>query len=49
MEVLEEYELAIIKKQSEEYQEVRNSELLEVQRLQAAEERVAAEIQRRAR
>ncbi len=28
MEVLEEHELAIIKKQSEEYQEIRNSELI---------------------
>lgn len=29
MEVLEEHELAIIKAQSEEYQEIRNAELIE--------------------
>ena len=44
MEVLEEHELAIIKMQSEEYQEVRNAELVEAQRYEAAEARVAAEI-----
>jgi len=47
MEVLEEHELQIIKEQSEEYQEVRNAELIEAQRYEAAEARIAAEIQRR--
>lgn len=47
MEVLEENELAIIKQQSKEYQEIRNAELIEAQRLEAAEARVAAEISRR--
>lgn len=48
MEVLEEHELAIIKQQSEEYQEIRNAELIEAQRYERAEARVAAEISRRA-
>ncbi len=47
MEVLEENELAIIKLQSKEYQEIRNAELIEAQRFEAAEARVAAEISRR--
>lgn len=47
MEVLEEHELAIIKQQSEEYQQVRNAELIEAQRMEAAEQRVAEEIARR--
>jgi len=47
MEVLEEKELAIIKAQSKEYQEIRNAELIEAQRFEAAEARVAAEIARR--
>ena len=47
MEVLEENELAIIKQQSKEYQEIRNAELIEAQRFEAAEARVAAEISRR--
>ena len=48
MEVLEEHELAIIKQQSEEYQQVRNAELVEAQRFEAAETRVEQEIARRA-
>ena len=48
MEVIEENELAIIKLQSEEYQEIRNAELIEAQRCEAAEARVGAEIARRA-
>lgn len=48
MEVLEEHELAIIKQQSDEYQEIRNAELIEAQRYEAAEQRVAEEISRRA-
>jgi radial spoke head protein 3 len=48
MEVLEEHELQIIKEQSEEYQEIRNAELIEAQRFEAAEQRVADEISRRA-
>lgn len=47
MEVLEENELSIIKQQSKEYQEIRNAELIEAQRFEAAEARVAAEISRR--
>jgi hypothetical protein len=47
MEVLEEHELSIIKQQSKEYQEIRNAELIEAQRFEAAEARVAAEIARR--
>lgn len=47
MEVLEERELAIIKMQAKEYQEIRNAELIEAQRFEAAEARVAAEISRR--
>jgi hypothetical protein len=47
MEVLEEHELQIIKDQSEEYQMVRNAELIEAQRFEAAEARIAAEISRR--
>ena len=47
MEVLEEHELAIIKQQAEEYQLVRNAELIEAQRYEAAETRIAEEIARR--
>lgn len=47
MEVLEENELAIIKQQAKEYQEIRDAELIEAQRYEAAEARVAAEISRR--
>ena len=47
MEVLEEHELAIIKQQAEEYQQIRNAELIEAQRFEAAEQRVAEEIFRR--
>lgn len=48
MEVLEEHELRIIKSQSEQFQEIRNAELIEAQRYEAAEGRVAAEVNRRA-
>lgn len=47
MEVLEENELLIIKQQAKEYQEIRDAELIEAQRYEAAEARVAAEISRR--
>ena len=47
MEVLEEEELAVMKAQAKEYEEVRNAELIEAQRFEAAEARVAAEISRR--
>lgn len=39
MMVLEDEELRIIKEQAKEYQEVRNAELIEAQRLEAAEMR----------
>ena len=48
MEVLEEEELTIMKGQKKEYEEVRNAELIEAQRFEAAEARVAAEKSRRA-
>ena len=48
MEVLEENELAIMKQQKKEYEEVRNAELIEAQRFEAAEARVKAEQERRA-
>ena len=48
MEVLEEEELRIIKAQQKEYEEVRNAELIEAQRFEAAELRVKQETQRRA-
>lgn len=35
--VLEEEELRIIKQQQKEYEEIRNAELIEAQRLEAAE------------
>lgn len=47
MEVLEEHELVLIKQQSEEYQQLRNAELIQAQRFEAAEQRVAEEIYRR--
>lgn len=47
MEVLEEHELAIIKLQQKEYSEIRNAELIEAQRFEAAENRVSNEISRR--
>lgn len=37
MEALEEEELRIIKEQQKEYEEVRNAELVEAQRFEAAE------------
>ena len=46
-EVLEEDELAIIKQQSFDYSELRNAELIEAQKFEAAEARVAAELSRR--
>ena len=48
MEVLEETELAIMKHQKKQYEEVRNAELIEAQRFEAAEARVKAERGRRA-
>jgi len=48
MEVLEETELAIMKTQKKQYEEVRNAELIEAQRFEAAEARVKAEKERRA-
>lgn len=47
MEVLEETELAIMKHQKKQYEEVRNAELIEAQRFEAAEARVKAEKERR--
>ena len=47
MEVLEETELAIMKFQKKEYEEVRNAELIEAQRFEAAEARVKSEKERR--
>ena len=48
MEVLEENEIAIMKKQKKEYEEIRNAELIEAQRFEAAEARFKAEKERRA-
>jgi hypothetical protein len=48
MEVLEEEELRIVKAQQKEYEEVRNAELVEAQRFEAAELRQKQEQQRRA-
>ena len=47
MEVLEEEELKIIKQQQKEYEEIRNAELIEAQRFEAAELRVKQEVDRR--
>ena len=47
MEVLVEEECKIIKWQAKEYEEVRNAELIEAQRFEAAELRVKQEIDRR--
>lgn len=47
MEVLEENELKIMDNQKKEYEEVRNAELIEAQRFEAAEARVKAEQDRR--
>ena len=47
MEVLEENELKIMDDQKKEYEEVRNAELIEAQRFEAAEARVKAEQDRR--
>ena len=49
MEVLEENELRIMDHQKKEYEEVRNAELIEAQRFEAAEARVKAEQDRRKR
>ena len=47
MEVLEENELRIMDNQKKEYEEIRNAELIEAQRFEAAEARVKAEQERR--
>ena len=47
MEVLEEEELKIMKEQKKEYEEIRNAELIEAQRFEAAEGRVKSETDRR--
>lgn len=47
MEVLEEEELRIMDEQKNEYEEVRNAELIEAQRFEAAEARIKAETDRR--
>lgn len=47
MEVLMEEELKIMKVQAKEYDEIRNAELIEAQRFEAAEKRVKEEIDRR--
>lgn len=47
MEVLVEEELKIMKQQAKEYAEIRNAELIEAQRFEAAEQRVKEEIDRR--
>ena len=47
MEVLMEEELRIMKVQQKEYEEIRNAELIEAQRFEAAEQRVKEEIERR--
>jgi len=47
MEVLEEEELASISRHQEEFEQLRNAELLEVQRMEAAEKRRADELERR--
>ena len=44
MEVLEEEELRIIKEQQREFEQVRNSELVEAQQLEAFESRRQSEI-----
>lgn len=47
MEVLEEEELRIMDEQKKEYEEIRNAELIEAQRFEAAEARIKAEQDRR--
>ncbi len=47
MLVLEEEELRVFNSQQKEYQEVRNAELIEAQRLEAAELRRKQELDRR--
>jgi|TARA_B110000285_G_scaffold225841_1_gene284661 radial spoke head protein 3 len=47
MEVLEETELAIMKAQQKEYEEIVNAELVEAQRFEAAEQRCKEEVERR--
>jgi len=42
-----EEELKIMKVQAKEYEEIRNAELIEAQRFEAAEKRVKEEIDRR--
>lgn len=45
--VLEEAELRTMKEQQKEYEEIRNAELIEAQRLEAAEQRRKYELDRR--
>ena len=47
MQVLEESELASLRKRQEEFESLRNAELVEVQRMEAAERRRTEEIERR--
>merc|ERR1719321_437574 len=47
MEVLEEEECESIRRHQEEFEQLRNAELLEVQRMEAAEKRRADELERR--
>jgi len=47
MMVLEEAELNTMKEQQKEYEEIRNAELIEAQRLEAAETRRKQELDRR--
>jgi hypothetical protein len=47
MEVLEETELEIIKRQKKEYEEIVNGELIIAQRFEAAEQRCKEEKERR--
>eukprot|EP00743_Colponemidia_sp_Colp-15_P000389 GILK01000447.1.p1 GENE.GILK01000447.1~~GILK01000447.1.p1 ORF type:complete len:406 (-),score=110.30 GILK01000447.1:257-1474(-) len=47
MEVLEEEELAAMRKHQEEFEQIRNAELIETQRMEAAEQRRFEEMERR--
>lgn len=47
MMVLEEEELRVMKTQQKEYEEIRNAELIEAQRLEAGELRRKQELERR--
>ena len=47
LQVLEESELASLRKRQEEFEAIRNAELIEVQRMEAAERRRAEETERR--